>query len=81
MWMAVDKFVAKEVDDIHDIEMLFLLPYLGIEKDMQKHVSEFLRQFMFLAFEDSIAEFIYLFEGLRTQRFVGLLPVPRTFFS
>ena len=80
MRMTIYKFVTQEVDDIHYIIMLFFLAYLGIEKDMKQHITEFLRQFVFIACENGSIEFIHLFNGLRAKRLVGLLTVPRTFF-
>ena len=78
--MTIYELVTQEVDHIHYVEMLFLLADLGIEKDMKENIAKFLGQFPFLTLEDGVAEFIYFLYGLRTQRLVGLLAVPWTFF-
>ena len=61
--------------------MLLFLTYLGIEYHVQKHITKFLGKFMLLSLEDSITQLIYFLESLRTQRFIGLFPVPRTFLA
>ena len=81
MRMTIDKLITQEVDDINNIKMLFFLPYLGIEDHMKKHIAKFFGQLTFLTLQDGIAQLIYLLNGLRPQRFVCLLSVPRTFLT
>ena len=42
MRMTIYQLVTEEIDHINDIKMLFLFADLGIEKHMQKHVSQLL---------------------------------------
>lgn len=79
MRMTIYQLVTQEIDDIDDIKMLFLLTDLRIEYDMQEHITKLLGKFMFLPFENGVAQFVYLFESLWTERFVCLFPVPWTF--
>ena len=81
MRMAIYQLVTEEVDNVHDVKILFLLSDLRIKDHMQKHISELLRKLTLLSLEDRVAEFIDLFNSLRTQRLVCLLPVPWTFLS
>ena len=81
MRMAIYKLVTKEIDYINYIEALFFLADLGIEYHMEKYITQLLGQFIFLALKDRITLFIHLFQSLRTQRLIGLFPVPRALLS
>ena len=50
-----------------------------IEKNVQKHVTEFFGKFSFLTFHDGVAEFVHFLKSLRSQRFICLFAVPGTF--
>ena len=79
MRVPVYQLVTKEVDNIDYIKVLLLLPDLGIEQHVQKHVAEFLRKFMLIACQDGSVELVHFFNSLRTERLIGLLPVPWAF--
>ena len=79
--MAINQFITQEVDHVHNIKMLLFFTDLGIEKDMEEHISQLLGQLMFFTFKDGIAKFVHLLKGLWSEGLVCLLAVPRTFFS
>ena len=79
--MTVYKLITKEVDHVNYIKIALLLTDLCIKENMKENIAKFLGKLAFLTLKDCITKFIYFLQRLRTERFIRLLPVPRTFLS
>ena len=77
MRMAHDHLLADAVEHIGDVEGTLLLPYLGIENEMQHKVAEFFLHLVEVVVEDGLAEFVGLLDGEVAQAVDGLGAVPR----
>ena len=53
--MAIYKFCRQCVADSHYIEFSFLLADFGIEKNMEKYIAEFFRDFLAFVLDKGIA--------------------------
>ena len=78
MRMTENHLVAQLVAYISNIKLLFLLTYPAVEHNMQQDIAQLLANLTLVIADDGIAELIGLLDGIRTQRLVGLLTVPRT---
>ena len=75
--MAHNHLLTNAVEHICDVESPFLLPYLGIENEMQHKVAEFFLHLVEVVVEDGLAEFVGLLDGEVAQALDGLGAVPR----
>jgi len=75
------KFLGEFVADIIDIEFSLLLADFGVESHMQQHVAKLLTYIRIVLPHESITKFVDFLYGVGSQRFIGLLAVPRAFLS
>ena len=78
MRMTGDHLPCQGVTDISHIKLRLLLSDLRIETDMEQHITQLLADIGYVVLDQSIAEFIGLFDGIGTKALVGLFLVPRT---
>ena len=69
---------SKGVAHISHVKLALFLSNLGIETDMEQHITKFLTNVRDIILDKSIAELISLLDGIWSKTLVGLLFVPRT---
>ena len=57
-----------------------LASYLGVKNHVQQYVAQLLANVSLVIFNQGITKFVNLFYRIRTQTFVGLFTIPRTFY-
>ena len=75
------EFVYQMITNICHVELLFFFTYLSVEGNMQQHVAQLFTDIFHVVLHQSVAELIGFFYGIGPQAFIGLLTIPRTFFS
>ena len=81
MRMAVDELVYEFVAHVGDIEFALLLSDSCVEAHVQQHVAKLLADVRLVVFQQSVAQFVSFFYGIRAQRLISLLAVPRAFLA
>lgn len=74
--MATDQFVGDPAGDPLEVKRAALLGQLAVEHHLQKHIAQFLLQFVIVAGLDRVNQFIDLLDRVPAQSHVILLPVP-----
>ena len=81
MRMAVDELVYEFVAHVGDIEFALLLSDSCVEAHVQQHVAKLLADVRLVVFQQSVAQLVSFFYGIRAQRLISLLAVPRAFLA
>ena len=79
--MTIDQFGVQGIADVGDVKRTFFLSDLGVEKDMEQNVAEFLTDIGVVFVYKGVAKLIDLLYGVRTQGFIGLFGIPGTFYT
>ena len=79
--MTEDELVAHRVADISKVKLAFLFTEHGVEEDLFEYVAAFLLDFVWVALDEGLAEFIDFLDGVLADGLVGLLGIPRAVFT
>ena len=79
MRVTENEFVAEPVADIGYIKVVRLGAHLGIENNVQEHVSEFLGDLRHVVAGDGGRQFERLLDGVLAEGVESLFAVPRAF--
>lgn len=75
--MAADELVGQFAGNGPEIEGFPFAGKLGVEKDMQKNIPQFLLEGMVVSLIDGLQKLVHLLEDHGPEGAVGLFPVPR----
>ena len=76
--MAANHFFVDFADDGGDVEAVFFVGDLGVEKNLEKEVAEFFSKFGVIGAVECIEDFVGFFDEVGAEGGVGLFAVPRT---
>ena len=77
--MAIDQLLAEGVADVLDVVLAFLLADLGVKNDVEQQVAQLLFDLLGVIFEDGLAQFKGLLDGVCAEALARLHAVPRAF--
>ena len=76
MRMTHYHFLADAIEHVSNVKSTFLLPYLGVENEVEHEVAEFLFHLVEIGVEDGLAKLVSLLNSEVTQALDGLGAVP-----
>jgi hypothetical protein len=75
--VTADQLAGDAVDHAGEFEAPFFLGQLAVIDDLKQQIAEFALQMIEVATLDGVGHFVGFFEGVRDDRRVGLLDIPR----
>src|SRR6266852_6982747 len=78
MWMSPNQFLGDLRNDVVDVKFPCFARYLGVHDYEKQKVAEFFPKMRVVFSAGSFGDFVSFFDRRGQQRFMRLLPVPRT---
>src|SRR5215831_15173894 len=74
--MTAHELFAEALDDVGKVEGPLLLRHAGMEDDLEQEIAQFVAQVIEIAARNGVGDLVRLLDGVRRDRFKGLLQVP-----
>ncbi len=74
--MTPHELFGETLDDVGKVEGPLLLRHAGMEDDLEQEIAQFIAQVVEIAARNGVGDLVSLLDGVRRDRFKGLLQVP-----